>query len=432
MTRTYADRRKLWMRSLASIAIASAAVAGTVLLAPPATAAATFYLPFPTGRSYTISQSPGGSTSHTGQYNQHAVDFALPMNSEVSSSGDGTVYFAGSVTTGAGNMVLVDHGDNRCTQYAHLNSINVAKGTRISAGHVIGRSGQSGNASGPHLHWNMVNCSAQTTREIVNTVERGTNYPAGTSVTSQNGAQSPIGNIDRVTSPSPGIVSVGGWAFDRDDKSASLAVHVYVGGEAGVVGAEGHPLSANVSRPDVNNVHGLTGNHGFDTTIETAKFGNLPVCLYAINIGGGGNTLIGCRTVNIANPNPLGSLDDVSAPSGGTVQARGWAFDRSDTSKALEIHLYIGGQAGQPDVEVKKFVADKSRTDVNQAHGIAGNHGFDTAVKTSKTGQQTVCAYGINIGTGNHNTELGCKTVTIADAPAPEPTPGTGSLNFGS
>lgn len=145
-----------------------------------------FYLPFPPGASYQVTQSPGGITSHNDAYNRNAVDFGLPMNSRVAASKAGTVHFAGWVTTGGGNMVLIDHGGGRCTQYAHLNTVNVAKGQAVSAGKIVGTSGSSGAATGAHLHWNMVSCSTQKSLEVVNTLENGTNYPTGTRATSRN------------------------------------------------------------------------------------------------------------------------------------------------------------------------------------------------------------------------------------------------------
>ena len=84
-------------------------------------------------------------------------------------------------------MVLIDHGNNRCTQYAHLSSTVVNRGQTVSQGQMIGKSGATGNVSGAHLHWNMVYCDSQRSREIVNTVEFGTNYPVGAMATSQNG-----------------------------------------------------------------------------------------------------------------------------------------------------------------------------------------------------------------------------------------------------
>lgn len=98
-----------------------------------------------------------------------------------------------------------------------------------------------------------------------------------------------------------GTVTVSGWAFDRDDMSASLNIHVYIGGQAGDSNAEGYGyIIANEGRGDVNAAYGCGDYHGFSSTIFTSKTGTQPVYVYAINVGGGENVLIGSGTVNIS------------------------------------------------------------------------------------------------------------------------------------
>lgn len=236
----------------------------------------------------------------------------------------------------------------------------------------------------------------------------------------------PTGHYDSVVLAEPGRIAVRGWAFDRDDSGRSLAVHVYVGGQVGVAGVEGHEIRADKARPDVNSTHGIPGNHGFDSFINTRKSGSQQVCAYGIGVGNGGNSFLGCKTLTIPDPNPVGSFDSAGSPAPGTLAVRGWAFDRSNTRASLEMHIYVGGQAGQSGVEVHKIKADRARDDVNKAHGVPGDHGFDARFAVNKSGQQKVCAYAINTGVGWNNTSLGCKTVTIEAAP--EPAAGTGSL----
>lgn len=147
-----------------------------------------YRLPYPKGKSYKITQGPKQHADGLSpKYNKHAVDFAMKTGSTVSASESGKVYLAKGVTTGAGNMVLIDHGSNRCTQYAHLAKIKVKKGQKVKRGQTIGTSGRSGIATGPHLHWNIVYCSTQVSREVVNTKELGKNYPVGKNAKSQNG-----------------------------------------------------------------------------------------------------------------------------------------------------------------------------------------------------------------------------------------------------
>ncbi|HTJ01527.1 MAG TPA: M23 family metallopeptidase, partial [Methylovirgula sp.] len=60
--------------------------------------------------------------------------------------------FAGS-DGGYGNMVEVDHGNGLRTRYAHLSSISVRQGEKVEIGEVVGHIGETGRATGPHLHY---------------------------------------------------------------------------------------------------------------------------------------------------------------------------------------------------------------------------------------------------------------------------------------
>ncbi|GIG71494.1 peptidoglycan DD-metalloendopeptidase family protein [Phytomonospora endophytica] len=176
-------------RSLAVLCAVLAAGLAAVAPTSPAHAAAPFKLPYPAGSAYTITQTPGNPYSHNDAYNRHAVDFATPSGTPILASAAGTVYFA-SWSNGGGNMVLIDHGGNRCSQYAHLSGFNVAAGAWVSQGQRIASSGATGNATGPHLHWNIVYCDSQLSREIPNSVETGTSYPTGYAPVSRNGGSS--------------------------------------------------------------------------------------------------------------------------------------------------------------------------------------------------------------------------------------------------
>lgn len=108
----------------------------------------------------------------------------------------------------------------------------------------------------------------------------------------------PSGAIDVVEGKANAIY-VRGWAFDKDDTTKSIAVHVYIGGVPGS-GAPGYAISANKSRPDVNTVYpGVGENHGYDEIIRTDRVGSQDIYIYAINIGSGENVFLGSKTVNI-------------------------------------------------------------------------------------------------------------------------------------
>lgn len=124
----------------------------------------------------------------------------------------------------------------------------------------------------------------------------------------------PEGVLDSVTSNSPGTITVRGWAFDRDNLNASLAIHVYVGGPAGTAGVEGHAITANTTRTDVNAKYpGVGNNHGFEATISVSKTGNQEVYVYALNTGAGStNPVIGNKTVNIQKDSTAPTVKDIT------------------------------------------------------------------------------------------------------------------------
>jgi murein DD-endopeptidase MepM/ murein hydrolase activator NlpD len=80
------------------------------------------------------------------------VDYAAPTGTPVRTVADGVVEFAG-VQGGFGNVVMVKHGGSNLTVYAHLSRINVRRGQSVSQGQNVGAVGQTGWATGPHLHF---------------------------------------------------------------------------------------------------------------------------------------------------------------------------------------------------------------------------------------------------------------------------------------
>jgi len=80
------------------------------------------------------------------------VDISVPIGTEVRAMAPGQVRFAGTMN-GFGNVVWLDHGGSVLTVYAHLSEIRVRAGEGVAARHVIGLSGMSGSATGPHLHF---------------------------------------------------------------------------------------------------------------------------------------------------------------------------------------------------------------------------------------------------------------------------------------
>ena len=80
------------------------------------------------------------------------IDLACPEGTPVRAAEDGVVLFAGE-QRGYGNLVLVAHDGDLVTVYAHNSANLVGKGERVSRGEEIARVGHTGNATGPHLHF---------------------------------------------------------------------------------------------------------------------------------------------------------------------------------------------------------------------------------------------------------------------------------------
>ncbi len=108
---------------------------------------------FPLSGGYTFMR--GFTSWHTG------VDLAAPVGTPVLAANSGAVIFAGWNSWGYGNTVVLAHGPY-LTLYGHLSSINVGCGQLVSVGQVIGAVGNTGNSSGPHLHFEIRNGDTPT------------------------------------------------------------------------------------------------------------------------------------------------------------------------------------------------------------------------------------------------------------------------------
>jgi murein DD-endopeptidase MepM/ murein hydrolase activator NlpD len=86
------------------------------------------------------------TSMHTG------IDIRAPRGTSVHAAGPGEVLYVGWLR-GYGQIIIIDHGNDLSTVYAHLSSTSVDEGQGISKGQIIGQVGSTGVSTGPHLHF---------------------------------------------------------------------------------------------------------------------------------------------------------------------------------------------------------------------------------------------------------------------------------------
>src|SRR5699024_6729813 len=145
----------------ALIAVVALVFAGVVAGASPATAKPTFKAPFPCGQTWTYSH-------HSGEV-RLALDFV-----DTGGNTDGAPVLASAAGTvshhweagGAGNYVVIDHGEGWQTYYFHLSAFSTADGAQVAQGQQIGVTGSTGASSGPHQHYEQLYNGQGQTIEI--------------------------------------------------------------------------------------------------------------------------------------------------------------------------------------------------------------------------------------------------------------------------
>lgn len=79
-------------------------------------------------------------------------DFRAPVGTAIPCTNKGKVVFVGDLFF-SGKTVIIDHGMQLFSMYAHMSKIQVEKGAMLKKGDIVGLSGATGRVSGPHLHW---------------------------------------------------------------------------------------------------------------------------------------------------------------------------------------------------------------------------------------------------------------------------------------
>jgi hypothetical protein len=395
------------------------------LLAHPATPAAAssrpgFQLPFPCGevwRGATNHDHPTGSGTHLGldlNWGSGSADLGRPV---VASA-------AGTVATVVKGMVTINHGGGWRTDYIHVQNAVVTVGQPVAAGQRIAEVGGVGVGSRspvtPHLHYEqrlngaLQHISFDGQFITYSFVYNGPEYISRNCPAAAPAGSSPVGVFDTATGTYGGKLRVTGWAYDPDNPTAPVTIHVYVGGPAGI--GQGHNIGvANKGRDDVGNAYPGAGNyHGYDYTLTGIAPGDQTVYVYAINAaGGGGNPLLGTRTTHVPGGSPVAVFDSAGGTYGGKMRITGWAYDPDDPTVPVSIHVYVGGPAGVGQ-GFNLGPANKGRADVGNAYpGVGNYHGFDSTLTGIAPGNHTVYVYAINAAGGGGNPLFGTRTVNV-------------------
>jgi hypothetical protein len=152
-------------------------------LKPTAQPVTPYEMPFPCGEVWSGSSRPGHSPSiRSVDFNHAGGDLGLPVVAAAS----GTVVTArvGKDKPSYGQYVVIDHGNGESSLYAHLDSVLVTVGQVVQAGTQLGTVGETGNASGPHLHF-----EERLGGAVVDAWFHGARFPMNSSAESQNCGQ---------------------------------------------------------------------------------------------------------------------------------------------------------------------------------------------------------------------------------------------------
>ena len=167
---TQTIRRVLPARSNTRLALLRAVSGGQPLvyspqfhysLGDPSGAAQGYRYPLPwRGGPFRLSQGANGQYSHYGPKNKYAMDIAMPVGTPIIAARAGVVVKTENSQSGrgndaSGNFVRVLHDDGTMGVYLHLKqgSVSVREGQRVTVGSPLALSGNTGNSSGPHLHF---------------------------------------------------------------------------------------------------------------------------------------------------------------------------------------------------------------------------------------------------------------------------------------
>ncbi|PRZ44362.1 hypothetical protein CLV47_101488 [Antricoccus suffuscus] len=209
---------------------------------------------------------------------------------------------------------------------------------------------------------------------------------------------SPQGSLDSLTADNAGNVAVKGWVWDVSSPTAPVTVMLTVDGNVSAY------FYASDPKPELAH-YGIPGDHGANYTLRPGTQGATQVCMYAFNIGAGGDILVGCKSVWVVPPgSPIGSVQSITTGSAGSITVQGWAWDSDVPINPVALMITTDG------IPTAFLYADQSLPNLT-AYGIPGRHGFAYTFAPKKLGANQVCVYAVNQGAGA-DVLLGCKTTS--------------------
>lgn len=207
----------------------------------------------------------------------------------------------------------------------------------------------------------------------------------------------PFGNLELNAQSGAGIRVVG-WAIDPDT-TAPIDVQVKVEGQ------DLRNVRADRQRPDVAAAYPGRGSaHGFDLTVPDLGPGKRQVCVWANDVGVGGDTrVLGCRDIFI-NVDPFGSIESVVGSPDRTIHVSGWVAD-PETTAATDVGILLDGAF------VVSQRTDVARPDVAAAYGLGALRGYGISFP-APVGDHNVCVVAGNVGWGAARF-IGCRGLVV-------------------
>jgi hypothetical protein len=224
-------------------------------------------------------------------------------------------------------------------------------------------------------------------------------YVASPQVNLETINHNPTIYLDGLSSDRDRTVSVCGWAYDPDNPSQSIWVHVYLFGQ-------GDPIylgatEANILRPDlaplnIGTYHGYAATFDVPATVPTV--GNLEIGVAAINIGEGNNIFAPHKNVTVYNTEPLVAFDGLASEKPGTISVAGWAYDPNDPTQSLLVQVYLYGH-GNP-IYLGDVEANINRPDLAFLNSCT-THGYAATFDVPFSGKLEIGITAKNIGAGS-------------------------------